>query len=839
MQGVCLLSEISPLGTAHFNPLRQAADWYSLIETDEVFDLSDRQAFVDAIGLIQRRATERGLRLVIRDWSHLDWIGFPFVDSPPSNFSWDAIDDQAIEPNAQNAGEVGLRSRWLGSRCATVRHPVDQYLSMKRLGALKEAWDDAVVWRGMREFAEAIQGMPWFRYEDFLAAPSETLKAICDAVDVSYDGAWIDRWASYDKITGDTPSHRRTVIAPTERKALEPEFWKCAGDHPDFHATLDLLGYSTPEPLRRKIFASEMASIQCVSRKGTQRLAADRPIAARPNSLETGPNDGQHIKSVCASDKSFKDWDDEVVRWRQVIAEDPTNLEAHLRLAEALRWIGEVNEAADTLLSLARRNTPFSVDFERQLLPLVCDTLDKADRRFEGIEFRRRLAQLEPENKHNLFQVSLLLAGVGEVDESLAYCRRLLETDRQHLAAAANFLLYINYSDRYSAAEIANEHFRLGMRFTQRAEVLESGERRPSAKLRVGYLGSDFFTHPVGKIMLPILQSHDRDRLHVTVYHDGKKSDANTDSTRKAVDVFKNIHGWDDDHVFREIRSDELDVLIDIGGYTGGGNRLGVLSRRVAPVQASFLGYPNTSAIQTIDYHITDRFADPPGLTEHLYGEQLVWLDHAMLAWRPYKIAKDIIAEPHSGPVLGAFNNVAKISPKALKTYAAIMRRVPDARLIFKYGDRYGVPAMRDRYRREFAANGVLPDRIEFRTRAESLDDHLRTMASVDLALDAFPYQGTMTSLECLAVGTPIVSCCGDYYAHRATSAMMMRMGMHELVASDAEEYEEIAVQLLYDLDTLRQLRPQVKAMFYSGPLTDPSGLARELEEKMLGWTNR
>jgi predicted O-linked N-acetylglucosamine transferase (SPINDLY family) len=300
--------------------------------------------------------------------------------------------------------------------------------------------------------------------------------------------------------------------------------------------------------------------------------------------------------------------------------------------------------------------------------------------------------------------------------------------------------------------------------------------------------------------------------------------------------------------VVATIRSDSLDVLIDLGGYTGGGNRLRVLSRRVAPTQASFLGYPNTSAIPCMDYHFTDRFADPPGLTDHLYGEQLIWLQHAMLAWRPYRIADEIRqevssdqldeAQGDSPPVLGLFNNVAKISPSAIKTYAAIMRRVPESRLILKYGDRYGVDLLRDRYRREFAAHGVLPHRLEFRTRAESLEQHLRTLASVDLALDSFPYQGTMTSLECLSVGTPIVSCCGDYYAHRATSAMMMRMGLFELIASDTDEYIEIAVQLLYDLPSLRAMRQVVDERFRSSPLTDPAGLTRELESHFTDWAS-
>ncbi|TWU57271.1 hypothetical protein Poly59_01780 [Rubripirellula reticaptiva] len=155
------------------------------------------------------------------------------------------------------------------------------------------------------------------------------------------------------------------------------------------------------------------------------------------------------------------------------------------------------------------------------MLPLVCETLERAERKFEAIEFRRRLAGLAPTNQINLFQLSVLLAGVGEVDESLAYCRRLLEINRHHLAAAANFLLYMNYSDRYSAAEISNERFRLGMRFTERPEKIPRRLRQPGERICIGYLGSDFYTHPVGEIVLPILESHDRSQFDVTVYHDG------------------------------------------------------------------------------------------------------------------------------------------------------------------------------------------------------------------------------------------------------------------------------------------------------------------------------
>jgi len=120
--------------------------------------------------------------------------------------------------------------------------------------------------------------------------------------------------------------------------------------------------------------------------------------------------------------------------------------------------------------------------------------------------------------------------------------------------------------------------------------------------------------------------------------------------------------------------------------------------------------------------------------------------------------------------------------------------------------------------------------------KTESLTGHLRTMASVDLALDSFPYQGTMTSRECLCVGTPIISCCGDYYAHRATSAMMIRMGLQELVADDQDEYVEIAVELLHNRNRLPSLREEVRHRFAESALTDTVGLARELESVFEDW---
>ncbi|WP_146532200.1 hypothetical protein [Rubripirellula reticaptiva] len=226
-------------------------------------------------------------------------------------------------------GMGGGEDVWLGPRCATVRHSIDQYLSTKQLGSLKASWDEAAVWRGMRQFAESIQTIPWFRYEDFLAAPDRTLAGICDALSVTYDPAWKDRWTGYDRITGDSVKSQPQTIGPRKRKPLPPGFWLPLGGNEDFLATLDLLGYPTPEPLRQSSHA----------------------VGTSDNTV--GPK-----KPVWLS----ANWDEEAARWRRACDDDRSDLAAHLRLAEALGWIGQTDEAAESLKHIAKRCDSFPVE---------------------------------------------------------------------------------------------------------------------------------------------------------------------------------------------------------------------------------------------------------------------------------------------------------------------------------------------------------------------------------------------------------------------------------------------------------------------------------------------
>jgi predicted O-linked N-acetylglucosamine transferase (SPINDLY family) len=342
----------------------------------------------------------------------------------------------------------------------------------------------------------------------------------------------------------------------------------------------------------------------------------------------------------------------------------------------------------------------------------------------------------------------------------------------------------------------------------------------------------------VGKILQSLLPQHDKSQFHVSVYSDGKKNDKITKTIKNSVESFRETRGMTDEELLNAIDADGIDILFDLGGFTSGGNRLRLLARRAAPVQISFLGYPNTSALPTIDFRLTDRFADLAGQTNQLFAEQPIFMDNGFLAWEPYDVVSEVKGKRQGPARIGTFNNVAKISESAIDCWARILLRTPQSKLVLKYGDRFGSETVCDRFRMHFGKRGILPSQLEFKRQAETLKGHLELMADVDLALDPFPYQGTMTSLESLSVGTPLVSLCGEYYAQRATSAMMMRLDLHELIASDQDEYVELAVQLLADLPALRELRPEIRDRFHTSELVNPKKFVNELEHHLLEIAN-
>jgi protein O-GlcNAc transferase len=232
MQGVALLSEIHPAAAAvHYpiyDPLDQARRWYELFDAGEVATLGRTrpERFAAVIGLIEERCQARGLALVIRDWSHLDFIGVPYRRE--TGFKLETV--EALKP------QFALR------RFATVRHPVTQWLSLRRIKGTSELTLERYL-AGCHAFAEQAVAVGFVRYEDFTRTPAASLAEIARALDLAYDPGFVERWSSYRHMTGDVPEQDETAIVPWKPRPLPPGLAGRFASNDDYRRTIELLGY--------------------------------------------------------------------------------------------------------------------------------------------------------------------------------------------------------------------------------------------------------------------------------------------------------------------------------------------------------------------------------------------------------------------------------------------------------------------------------------------------------------------------------------------------------------------------------------------------------------------
>jgi hypothetical protein len=233
MSGVVLLSEIHPLGTNQFNPLVQAQRWYGLLSSQDLHDLKSRGriGFVDAIELIRRRADDCGQRLVIRDWSHLDFTGVPFIAKPAHRL----------------LTAEALARRFELLQVCTVRHPLDQWLSLSQLAVVQGRLTLEGFLAGYRRFAEVASGIGFHRYEDFTADPERVARSLCAKLQLRYDRGFKERWRDYTFVTGDVAGSRAGgEIRPVPRRESAPELLVALAANQDYLASLELLGYEHP-----------------------------------------------------------------------------------------------------------------------------------------------------------------------------------------------------------------------------------------------------------------------------------------------------------------------------------------------------------------------------------------------------------------------------------------------------------------------------------------------------------------------------------------------------------------------------------------------------------------
>jgi predicted O-linked N-acetylglucosamine transferase (SPINDLY family) len=469
---------------------------------------------------------------------------------------------------------------------------------------------------------------------------------------------------------------------------------------------------------------------------------------------------------------------------------EPNNAKALLALARALRVLNQPLRAAEV--------------FER-MAAAAPDSVDAV----VGLAQSRQLA--------------------GELEAARVLFRRAAEMRPDHPVTVGAYLYHLHYLPGISPEEIFGEYRRMlgDVKVPRRAYA---NVAEPERVLKVGYVSPDFRTHSVARFIEPLLAHHDRSQVTVVCYNNFRLTDATAARLRGLAPVWRDVGWLSDEALEAQVVADGIDILVDLAGHSGDG-RLTCFARKPAPVQVTWLGYPNTTGLRAVDYRITDALADPPG-AEALHTEKLLRVAPPFLCFQPEREMPAVGGLParEKGYVtFGSFNNVAKVNGELVGCWAEILRRVPGSRLLIK-SPPLTEPAMQERVRGMFAARGIGADRIEVVGYLQEVAGHLGAYNRVDIGLDTFPYHGTTTTCEALAMGVPVVTRAGAAHVSRVGVSLLTAVGHPEWVARDAEDYVRIAAELAGDVERLARVRAGLRGELLASALTDGAGFARRVE---------
>ncbi len=488
--------------------------------------------------------------------------------------------------------------------------------------------------------------------------------------------------------------------------------------------------------------------------------------------------------------------------------------------------------------------------------------LKTQDRLDEAIACHEKVAALQPGYARGWFNYGLTLSFAGRYADALACHERALVVDLNFAAARFGRAQALHQRhrmaeavaeyDRYLAVEpnahearsyrlfalhslegvtrerLFAEHVAFGAAVGSPPGQALRNDFEPARRLRVAILSPDFREHSCAYFIEPILRHLDREQFELHLYHDHFREDAVSVRLRALAAVWRNFVGQSGDAVEAIIRADAPDILIDLAGHTGMTNRLPLFARRLAPVQITYLGYPNTTGLPAMDYRFTDAIADPLHDADRFATERLIRF--APTAWT-YAAAADAPAV-NAAPVLsrghvtfGCFNTPAKITDSIIALWSRVLLAVPGSRLRLK-GAGFSAPALRAHCAARFAPHGVTAGRLEFIERTSTHAAHLACYHDIDIALDTAPYNGTTTTCEALWMGVPVVSLVGESHMARVGASLLAAAGHAEWSAGNAADYLRCAAELAGDAGRLEVIRAGLRGDMRRGPLFDHAGQA-------------
>ncbi len=494
-------------------------------------------------------------------------------------------------------------------------------------------------------------------------------------------------------------------------------------------------------------------------------------------------------------------------------------------LGAAKRQLGEFPEALQWL-DLAWQRFPNQVE----VLTNRGNILLAVHRPDEALEMFRQALSKQPGSAAALNGLGQALQTLGHWHEALDSFRLAWKLDDQDRQFDSNFLYCASLAPHLTRQELSRLHCLWGQQLERRMTPF-AHSRNPediSKRLTIGYVSPDFRSHATMRFFLPVLKHHHRDQFRIVCYSETQREDHITTEVIAHADQFVRTASLTDSQLQNQIKADEVDILVDLAGHTAG-NRLRAFAGQPAPIQMTWLGYPNTTGLSRMQWFLTDPIRET-SQTADWFSEKLLCMPKSACCFQAPENSPAIVDPPllrKGYPTLGSTHRLEKISPSCLRIWGRILDAIPEARL-YVFRDVLGSSeAVRNSLRRRLSEAGISLDRVDFAWEIQG--SYLHVYSEIDVLMDVFPWASGTTAWECTWMGVPIPTLRSPDVTVAATASLYEAMGFSDLVADSCESLTGIVRTLVNSPDRLRQMRHSLRTAMKDS-VCDAGTLTAQLE---------
>ncbi|MBC7882253.1 MAG: tetratricopeptide repeat protein [Anaerolineae bacterium] len=591
-----------------------------------------------------------------------------------------------------------------------------------------------------------------------------------------------------------------------------------------------------------------------------------RALSLRPNHAEAHFN----LANALNTQGNFKDASH---HFQEAIRYNPRNADAHNNLGNLLSGQQKFEEAI-TLFQKALKLKPSLVEAHANLGNIFTNL----NRKEEAIQHFLKAISLKPNYAECHYNLGNLLMGIWSLEQAAIHYQKAIKIRSNYAEAYSNLgnVLFAKGDMRgaignYRQALLANPNQRgthtsvlftfqylqnfpeailkaalAGFAASQSYPVRVINHPNtpdPERRLRIGYASPDFMAHSCAWFLEPLFEHHCSEQAEIFCYAEVPRPDKVTEKFRALADHWFDSVGVSDEVLVNQIAGDQIDILIDLAGHTSR-NRLSIFAYKAAPVQVSWLGFPGSTGLEDIDYHLSDADLTPEASSEY-FVEQVWNVPGLAHCYRPWPDAPDVGSLPalsHDAITFGSFNQWAKLTAETIHLWSQVLKAIPRSRLLLK-STQARDPANCQRIWEHFLRHGIAAERVELLNVTESLYTHLDTYNRIDIALDTTPYNGATTTCESLWMGVPVISLVGNRTASRYGYAFLKAVGLPELATRTSEDFVAKAVKFAGDLRGLSNLRGALRQRMQDSLLRDEKGFTNQIEsayrQMWKQWCNR